>query len=163
MIMLNLKFIIDDMCFLLIFILLTHRCPLEWGKWFWNKERSTCTNRNTAMTIFRIHTIVIHGDLFSKMSDSFNIFLCFCWESHHEIKFYFTPSSFKCFHCPMKNHFFCKPFINDITHSLCSGFRSKSKASLSYILHFAHNIQRKCIDSKRWQCDINIFCTIIIN
>ena len=55
----------------------------------------------------------------------------------------------------MKNHFFCQTFIDNITQTLGACFRCESKAALLYILYLAHNIQRKGINTKGWQRDID--------
>ena len=139
-IMLNLKFIIYDMCLCFVFVLLTHRSPLEWGKWLWNEERGTCTYGNTSMTVLGIHAVIIHRDFLCKMSNTLNIFFRFCRKSHHKVKLYLAPAAFKRLHRTVKNYFFGKSLINYITHSLRPSFWCKSKAALSYILYFTHNI-----------------------
>ena len=85
------------------------------------------------------------------MSNTFHIIFCFSWKSEHEVKLYLIPSTFECFTCTMKDHFFGKSFVNYITKSLGTGFRCESKAALLYILYLAHNIQGKSIDTQGWQ------------
>ena len=89
------------------------------------------------------------------MSNTFHIIFCFSWKSEHEVKLYLIPSTFECFTCTMKNILFCQTFVDNITQTLGTCFRCKSKAAFLYILYFTHNIQSKGVDTQRWQGDIN--------
>ena len=67
------------------------------------------------------------------------------------------PAALERFARTMEDHFLCQTFVDNVTKSLRTGLRSKSQAAFLYILHFAHNIQCKSIDSERRKRDIDRF------
>ena len=88
------------------------------------------------------------------MSDSFHVFFRFRRETKHEIKLHTIPASYESFFCTVENNLFCKAFVDYITKPLGTGFRSKGKTAFLDILHLAHYIQGKGIDTKGWQGNV---------
>ena len=63
----------------------------------------------------------------------------------------------------MKDIFLGKSLVDHITKTLRSRLRSKSQAAFLDILHLAHDIQGKSIDSKRRQGNIDCLITEFID
>ena len=58
--------------------------------------------------------------------------------------------------CTIQDNFLCQSLIDDVAHPLGTGFRCKGQTALFYVLHLAHDIQRKGIDTQRRKTDIDI-------
>ena len=139
-------------------LLCIHRCPLEWCKRFRYKEGGADIDLYFALPLFfRNHFIIGFRDLLSQMCDSLHIVFCFCWKAKHKIKFYLIPAAFKRLASAMEDYFLCQSFVDHVPHSLGSCFRGKGQAAFLYILHFAHNIQRKGIDPEGRKRNIDRF------
>ena len=129
-------------CFFNKLFLRTLCSPLERSKWLGNKERCAGYNLYLTVSLFLGNCLIICSSNFiGKLCNSLNIFFCFCWKSKHEIKLYTIPATFKGFCSTFENHFFCQSLINNVTKTLASCFRCKSKAALFNILYLLHNIQ----------------------
>ena len=144
----------DDSCTIKEFFFPAHWRPLEWGKWLWNKERSTCCDLTFSVSLIFWDLVVTFRDFFTKMSDTFHIILGFGRKSEHKIQFHFIPAALKSFSGTFQNHFPGQTFVDHITQSLGTGFRCKCQAALFDILYFLHNIQGERINSKRWKGNI---------
>ena len=141
-----------------------HRCPLERGERFWHKERSADIDLYFSFTLLLWNNFIIGlGNLLGKMRDALHIIFCFSRKSKHEIKLNLIPSALESFTGAVQDIFFRKSFINNITKTLRTCFRSKSEAAFFDILNFTHNIESKCIDSKRRQRNIDCLITEFIN
>ena len=134
-----------------------HRCPLERSERLRNKERGACRNLAFSVSLVFRNLIVALCDFFCQMRDSFDIILCLGRKSQHEIQFYFIPAAFKRLSCPVENHFFCQSFVDNIPHPLASRLRCEGQAALFDILYLAHDIEGKCVDSKRRKGNIDTF------
>ena len=63
----------------------------------------------------------------------------------------------------LQYHFFGQPLIDDVTQSLGTRLRRKGKAALFHILHLAHNVQRKCVNTQGRQGYIHAFALEFVN
>ena len=141
-----------------------HWCPLERGERFRHKERSADIDLYFSFTLLLWNNFIIGlGNLLGKMCDALHIIFCFSRKSKHEIKLNLIPSALESFTGAVQDIFFRKSFINNITKTLRTCFRSKSEAAFFDILNFTHNIESKCIDSKRRQRNIDCLITEFIN
>ena len=125
----------------------THLCPLERSERLWHKERCTYHDLAFSISVLLGHLIIPLRDLLSQPCNPFHIFFRFCRLSQHKIKFYTVPAALKGLSGSIQNHFFCQTLVDHITKSLTSSLRCKGQTTLTNVLHFTHNIQRKCIDS----------------
>ena len=145
----------NNLCLVNEILLCVHWCPLEWGKWLRYKERSADHDLYFSVALFLGNSIVVFlCNALSQMSDSFHVFFRFRRETKHEIKLHTIPAAYEGFFCTVENNLFCKAFVDYITKPLGTGFRSKCKTALLNILHLAHYIQGKGIDTKGWQGNV---------
>ena len=145
------KCMLHNCCTFNIVFVIQHRCPLERCKWLRYKERRACCNLALAISLILWNLIISSSNLICQNSDCLHIFLCLCRKPQHEVKLYFVPSAFKCLSGSGNDILFRQTFINDITHPLGTSLRCKCQTALTDILHLAHYIQRKCINTKRRQ------------
>ena len=134
-----------------------HRCPLERGERLRDKERGACRNLAFSVSLIFRNLIVTLCDLFRQMRNSFDIILGLGRKAQHEIQFYFIPAALKRFSGSVENDFLGQTFINNIPHPLASRLRCEGQAALFDILYLAHNIEGKCVDSKRRKGNIDTF------
>ena len=158
LIQLGADFIFNHLGFFHKILLCIHWCPLKWGKRLRHKERCADVDLYLTFTLFfRNYLIIGLCDLLCQMSNSLHIVFCFCGKTEHKVKLHLIPATLECFACTMKDHFLCQTFVDNVTKSLRTSFRSKSQAAFLYILHFTHNIQCKSINSKRRQGNVDCF------
>ena len=147
----------DNMCLFQKFISCIHLRPLERGKRLRNKEGSACHDLYFPVPLFlRNRLIVSLGYLIGQYSNAFDIFFRFCWQAKHKIQLYLVPATLECCGRTAKDIIDRKALVDDITHTLCTCFRCKGQGALLDILHLAHNVQRKSIDTQGRQGNIDL-------
>ena len=77
-------------------------------------------------------------------------------KTEHKVQLYFVPATVERLIRAIQDNFLCQSLIDDIAHPLGTGFRCKGQAALFYVLHLAHDIQRKGVDAQRRKTDIDI-------
>ena len=137
------------------FFLTAHGSPLERSERFRYKEGCTDNNLHFAVSLILGNLIISLCDLFRQMSDFLHVFLSLCGKPQHKVQFYAVPAALKGLSCAVQDIFLCESFIDNITHTLRTGLRSKSQAALADILYLFHDIQRKSIDTQRRQRNID--------
>ena len=140
-----------------IFCIFIHRRPLEWSERFRNKERTTGCDLTFSIALILWNLIVASRNFICQNRNLFHIFFSFRRKSKHKVKFYLVPAPVKCLSCTTENILFRKSFINHIPHSLGTSLRCKCHTAFLNILDTFHNIQRKGINSKRRQRNIDPF------
>ena len=161
--MLRLELVVDQMRPSGVFLLLAHGCPLERRERLWHEERAAGSHRYPAVSVLGIQFVIMHGHFLAEMGDALHVLLGLGRKAHHKVELYFVPTALECLLGAVENHFFRQSFVDHITHPLGSRLRRKGETALAHILHLAHHVQRKCVDTQGRQSDVDVLASEIIN
>ena len=140
-----------------ILFIAVHPCPLEWSKRLGDKKGGACGDLAFSISFLLGDLVISPGDLIRQPRNLFHIFFGLRRQAEHKIKLYLIPSSFKGLSGPFQYHLFCQPLVDHVPQTLGACLRRKCQAAFADILNLAHDIQRKGIDPKGRQGNIDSF------
>lgn len=124
-------------------------------KGFGTKEGGADCDLALSVSLVLRDLIIMLGDFFRQIGDTLDILIFLGGKTQHKVEFYLIPAAGKGFAGTSQDILLGESLIDDVSHPLGTGLGSEGQAAFLDILHFAHDVQGKGVDTERRQGNID--------
>ena len=101
-----------------------------------------------AQVIAPLDLVIELVDAVRQIGDALQVFIRFRWKAHHEVELHLFPAIFEGIRAGAHDVFLRDALIDDIAHTLRTGFRCQCETALSDLLDLFRNVDGEAVDTQ---------------